>query len=408
MTRAEKALFARTTQGIKPGLEVITDLLQALENPHQQLAVIHVAGTNGKGSVCAMLESVLRASGFKTGLYTSPHLIDFSERFRVNGVPIAGKKLDHYIESIDATASTLEGRPATFFEISTAIAFQYFADEAVDVAIIETGMGGRWDATNVIVPLVSVITHIDIDHTNFLGDTLEEIAGEKAGIIKPGRPAISAPQSEAVMKVLGEVDDVSNLVSVVKIESPQKLKIETHSRTLPPINLPLLGACQRENCAVAIATLEVLSDMLDFEPEFKRGLESVEWGARFQTLETDPLMILDGAHNPSAGRALVKTLKELYPKHQVGFVFGFLDDKESVEFLREIKPLVSKAWTIPIDAPRGTTAEHSASQAQVAGIQAIPIAVSKVWNSAREWAGAEPDRLVVITGSLYLKQALSL
>jgi len=408
MTNAVKALFARTTQGIKPGLDVITDLLQALGNPHQKLAVIHVAGTNGKGSVSAMLESVLRASGFKTGLYTSPHLIDFSERFCISGVPIAEKKLESYIESIDATASTLEGRPATFFEISTAIAFQYFADEAVDVAIIETGMGGRWDATNVIIPLVSVITHIDIDHTNFLGDTIEAIAAEKAGIIKPGRPVISAPQSEAVMGVLGKVDDASSFVAVAKIGQPQKLKIETPARNLPPINLPLLGECQRENCAVAVATLEVLADMLDFEPAFKKGLESVEWGARFQTLETEPLMILDGAHNPSAGRALAKTLKELYPKHQIGFIFGFLDDKEAVEFLREIKPQVSNAWTLPIDAPRGTTAVHSAAQAQVAGIEATPSTVSNAWNAARDWAVAEPNRLVVITGSLYLKQVLQL
>ena len=410
MTDAVKALFARTTQGIKPGLEIITDLLQALGDPHQRLAVVHVAGTNGKGSVCAMLESVLRASGFKTGLYTSPHLVDFSERFRINGIPIPGKKLEQYIQTLEKTANAVAEesgkRPATFFEISTAIAFQYFSDEDVDIAIVETGMGGRWDATNVVIPLVSVITHIAIDHTGYLGDSLEEIAAEKAGIIKPGRPAISAPQSEEVMGVLGHVDEVSSLVAVAKVGAPQKLKIETHSRNLPPINLPLLGECQRENCAVAVAALEMLSDMLEFEPEFKKGLESVEWGARFQILETSPVAILDGAHNPSAARALAKTLKETYPGHQVGFVLGFLDDKDTVEFMRGIKPLVSKAWTIPIDAPRGTTAAHSAAQANAAGIEAIPETVSNAWNAAREWASAEPRRLVCIAGSLFLKQVL--
>ena len=410
MTDPVEALFKRTTQGIKPGLEVISDLLQVLENPHQRLAVVHVAGTNGKGSVCAMIESVLRASGFRTGLYTSPHLVDFPERFRIDGVPIPGKKLEHYIQTLEKTADQVAEatgkRPATFFEISTAIAFQYFADEAVDIAIVETGMGGRWDATNVVIPLVSVITHIDIDHTNYLGDTIEAIAAEKAGIIKPGRPAISAPQSEAVMGILGSVDEASSLVAVAKTAAPQKLKIETPSRNLPPINLSLLGECQRENCALAVATLEILADMLDFEPAFKKGLESVEWGARFQTLETDPLVILDGAHNPSAARALVKTLKELYPRQPIGFILGFLDDKETVEFLREIKPLISKAWTIPIDAPRGTTAEATAEQARVAGIEAEPSSVSKVWKIAREWATAEPNRLIVVTGSLYLKQIL--
>ena len=449
-----EALFKRTALGIKPGLEVVTDLLQALDNPQRKLAVIHVAGTNGKGSVCAMLESVLRASGYKTGLYTSPHLIDFSERFCINGIPVEEKRLEHYIARVEAAASSLDGRPATFFEISTAMAYQYFADEGVDIAIIETGMGGRWDATNVIIPLVSVITHIDIDHTHFLGDRIEQIAAEKAGIIKAGRPVVSAPQSEAVMEVLRKEGAAiicsSEAISVVRVDgasssvgknkktsgkklhplgsaehrvepngagdcteqkqssvyASQKLKIETHSRNLPPIHLPLLGECQRENCAVAVAALEVLADMLDMEPAFKKGLEAVEWGARFQTLQTDPLVILDGAHNPSAGRALAKTLKEVYPRHQIGFIFGFLDDKESVEFLRAVKPLVYQAWTVSIDAPRGTTAEHSATQCNVAGIEARPETVSTAWNVACAWAAAEPKRLVVITGSLYLKQAL--
>ncbi len=408
-------LFKRTTQGIKPGLDIITGLLQALDNPHHKLAVVHVAGTNGKGSVCAMLESVLRASGFKTGLYTSPHLIDFSERFRINGAPISGEKLEGYIQALEEIADRVAGkigqRPATFFEISTAIAFQYFVDEAVDIAIIETGMGGRWDATNVVIPLVSVITHIDIDHTNYLGDTIEAIATEKAGIIKPGRPVVSAPQTEEVMNELREpgvpIIYGSEAVSVVKVGNPQKLKIETHSRNLPPINLPLLGECQRENCAVSVAALEVLADMLGVDLEFKKGLESVEWGARFQMLETDPPVILDGAHNPSAGKALAKTIRENYPKHKVGFILGFLDDKESVGFLREIKPLVSKAWTLSINAPRGTTAEHSAIQCRLAGIEAMPSEVSSAWKAARKWASAEPDRLVCITGSLFLKQVFA-
>ncbi len=413
MRESYNKLFQRTTQGIKPGLDVITALLEALGNPHRKLAVIHVAGTNGKGSVCAMLESVLRASGFKTGLYTSPHMIDFSERFRVNGIELPEDRLDGYIRQMEKTADEVEVssglRGATFFEISTAIAFQYFADEGVDIAIIETGMGGRWDATNVVIPLVSVITHIDIDHTNFLGDTIVQIAAEKAGIIKPGRPVVSAPQSDAVMAVLQKAGEriicSSEAVSVVKVGNPQKLKIETHARNLPPVNLPLLGECQRENCAVVVTALEVLADMLDFEPEFKKGLESAQWAARFQIIGNDPLMILDGAHNPSAARALIRTLKENYPKHQVGFILGFLDDKDSVEFLRILKPLVSKAWTIAIDAPRDTTAEHAAAQARVAGIDATPAEVSVAWNAAREWA-SESDRLVVIAGSLYLKQML--
>ena len=414
MSSSYEKLFKRTTAGIKPGLDVIAALLESLGNPHQRLAVIHVAGTNGKGSVCAMLESVLRASGFKTGLYTSPHLVNFSERFRIDGREINADRLDEYIQQMETAADEVEAsttlRGATFFEISTAIAFQYFADEGVEVAIVETGMGGRWDATNVVIPLVSVITHIDIDHTNFLGDSIEKIAAEKAGIIKPGRPVVSAPQSDTVMAVLKNAGEPiicsSEAVSVVKVGTPQKLKIETHSRNLPPINLPLPGECQRENCAVAVATLEALADMLSFEPAFKKGLESATWPARFEILSSDPLLVLDGAHNPSAARALVKTLKENYPKHRVGFIFGFLDDKDSVEFLRILKPLVAKAWTIAIHAPRGMTAQQSQAQAVVAGIDAAPVGVETAWNDAAEWA-SESDRLVVIAGSLYLKQMLT-
>jgi dihydrofolate synthase/folylpolyglutamate synthase len=415
MTDPVKALFARTTQGIKPGLDIITALLEALDNPHHRLAVVHVAGTNGKGSVCAMLEAVLRASGFKTGLYTSPHLKDFAERFRINGEPVPNARLGDYIRKIEHAADGIEEsahlRGATFFEISTAIAFQYFADESVDIAIIETGMGGRWDATNVVIPLVSVITHIDFDHTEFLGDTIEKIAAEKAGIIKTGRPVVSAPQSDEVMAVLwgaGEPVIVSSeAVSVIMLAAPHKVRIETQSRNLPPINLPLLGECQRENCAVAIATLEIMAEMLDFEPEYKRGLEAVSWPARFQTISDDPLVILDGAHNPAAARALFSTLKENCKKHQIGFIFGFLEDKESIEFVRILKPLVSKAWAVSIDAPRGMAAIQVAGQIRAAGVEPTSAEISSAWKQAREWAAAEPDRLICITGSLYLQQMLT-
>ena len=412
MTDPVEALFKRTTQGIKPGLDVIDALLQALDNPHRRLAVVHVAGTNGKGSVCAMLESVLRASGFKTGLYTSPHLLDFSERFRIDGVPIPGKKLEGYIQALEKTADEVAAstglRPATFFEISTAIAFQYFADEAVDIAIVETGMGGRWDATNVVIPLLSAITRIDIDHTNYLGGTIKEIAAEKAGIVKPGRPAVTAPQSAEVLEVLGaEVVEAAKMVSVARLAPPQRLKIDTPSRSLPPIDLPLPGECQRENCAVAVAALEILADMLDFDPAYKKGLEAVEWPARFQRLESDPPVILDGAHNPAAARALAQTLREAYPRHQVGFILGFLDDKEQVGFLREIAPLVSKAWTIPIDAPRGCDAPASAAAARAAGIDAEARTASEAWKAARAWAAEAPGRVVCATGSLYLRQMLA-
>ena len=177
---AFKNLFKRTADGIKPGLDVINKILNCLDNPHHKYTVIHVAGTNGKGSVCKIIESILHSSGFKTGLFTSPHLVHFAERYQINGKIISKNRLNRLIISmekkVDSICEENNLRKATFFEISTAIAFQYFADENIDIAIIETGMGGRWDATNVVSPIVSVITHIGIDHTEFLGKTLDKIA----------------------------------------------------------------------------------------------------------------------------------------------------------------------------------------------------------------------------------------
>jgi len=404
----EKELFARTAFGINPGLEKISALLTALGNPHQNLAVIHVAGTNGKGSVCAMLESVLRASGFKTGLYTSPHLISFAERFRVNGKMIPAKKLEEYIKKIESVDDALHDRPATFFEISTALAFQYFSDEQVDIAIIETGMGGRWDATNVVIPLLSIITRIDLDHANYLGDNLEKVAYEKAGIIKPGRPVISVPQDESVQRVLQEKGEPilqsAELISVTKVSAPQKLKIETTSQSLPLIHLPLFGACQRENVAVAVAGLDVLGSMLEFEPAYKKGLESVEWGSRFEILQSNPPIIIDGAHNPAAAQALVQTLRELYPKYQIGFILGFLEDKDINGFFKTISSEVSTAWLVDLDEERSLDAAFLLLQAKLTGFQAVSSSPSKVLKEASVWLNQEPNRLLCITGSLYLKK----
>lgn len=414
MTAPYAALFNRTALGIRPGLDVISDLLDAMGNPHHRLAAVHVAGTNGKGSVCAMIESVLRASGFRTGCYTSPHLIDFSERFRIDGRQIPADRLDDYIrstEAADTEAAEKSGRrPATFFEISTAIAFQYFADEGVDIAVIETGMGGRWDATNVIIPLISVITRIDLDHAEYLGDTIDKIAAEKAGIIKPGRPVVTAPQSDEALSALRKAGEPlirsDEAVSLTRIDKPQKLRIETHSRNLPPISLPLQGLFQRENCAVAVAALERLADLLDFEPAFKAGLESVTWSARFEYLRKDPPVILDGAHNPAAARALSDALREGYPRRPIGFILGFLEDKDAVGFVRALRPPVAKAWTVTINAPRGLSAAAAAERCRAAGVDATPLTMTDACAAARGWASEDSDRVVVITGSLYLRQEL--
>ena len=408
---AYKKLYLRTAEGIKPGLEVISEVLNHLNNPHHDFAVIHIAGTNGKGSVSSMIESVLRNSGFKTGLFTSPHLVDFTERYRIDGKPISKNKLNRLIISIEKSADDLckqkNIRKATFFEISTAIAFQYFSDEDIDIAVIETGMGGRWDATNIVIPILSVITNIGIDHTDFLGNTLSKIAREKSGIIKKGHPVVSAPQKNDVKKIL-ELEDEhilysDELISIIQIDKPQKLKIETTSQNLPPINLPLYGEHQRENCSVAVLALEKIGNILDFQPNFKEGLEKVKWPGRFMKISNSPPAIIDGAHNSDAANKLIKTLKEIYPKSSFGFIVGFLEDKDQEEFMKIISDSVSRLWVIPMDVIRGKSAESTLSTVKKIGLSARSLSVRDSWNESLAWANEEnKSRLIVVTGSLRL------
>ena len=214
---------------------------------------------------------------------------------------------------------------------------------------------------------------------------------------------------EALRRQSEPVINSSEAVSVGKaggagssVHDSQTLKIDTPSRSLSPIRLPLLGECQRENCALAVAALDNLAEMLSFEPAFKAGLETVSWRSRFQTVETDPRVILDGAHNPSSARALVQTLKEVYPAYKVGFVLGFLNDKDAIEFVHAIKPHASAVWTVPINTSRGMTAAQSAAQVRAAGLEAVPLDTAQAWQAACGWASEEPERLICITGSLYL------
>jgi dihydrofolate synthase/folylpolyglutamate synthase len=410
---AVERLYRRTAEGIQPGLEVMEALLEELGNPERSVAVIHVAGTNGKGSVCAMMESVLRASGLRTGLFTSPHLLSFAERFRIGGRAIPEKKLNRYILSLEAHADEVcekRGlRRATFFEVSTLIAFQFFADEQVDVAVIETGMGGRWDATNVVWPLCSVITRIGMDHMDFLGDSLPAIAGEKAGIIKPGRPVVSAPQVEevaAVLRASGEPVLFSDeVVGVRRVRAPQNIKVETQIRSLRPLELPLLGAAQRENVAVAVATLEVVEELLGVELAFKAGLEGVCWPGRMMEVSQTPSIWLDGSHNPQGGEVLAAILKECFEGREIGFVVGFLEDKDAVGYVRAWKKWARCVWAVPLNCRRGCSAEETATQAALAGVEAKVASLREAWSEAETWALAEPNRMVVVCGSFYLMEA---
>jgi len=380
-----ESLFARTTHGIKPGLDRTLALLAALDNPHQHLPVVHVAGTNGKGSTCSMIAAVLQTAGYRVGLYTSPHLVRFNERMRIDGVPITNETIARLASMILHHADPIE---ATFFEITTAMAFQWFAERRVDVAVIETGLGGRWDSTNVVTPLVSVITSIDMDHMEFLGTTLESIAGEKAGIIKPGVPAVIGEPRAALRNVFLEraaevgaplhfIDDILQ-VELDSVHPDLSMTVSVMTETgLSYLTVDVCGQHQVRNIACAIAALTVLRDTYDVSSDHcTRGLlhatQLCGLRGRMERLQAEPLVVLDVAHNPASLAATVKTLGEaglnLSP-WQV--VFGAFKDKDVASMLRVLRPIVARLYACAANSPRAMAPVDIAWHAQDVDIPTV-------------------------------------
>lgn len=411
-------LYALNRLGIKPGLEKEQALLAALGHPERNLPCIHVAGTNGKGSVCAMLESVLRAAGLKTGLYTSPHLIRFNERIRCTGQCIPDDVLAALLPEIMQAGRRLDagpaGRPATFFEITTALAFKYFDAMRPDVVILETGMGGRLDATNVVTPMAAVITDISLEHTAYLGDTLAAIAGEKCGIIKPGRPVIVGelpPEAQAVARAaaqerrapLIEAPAAARVTRRRQSLDGQQIQVETAGGAQFSLCLPLLGRHQLGNAAIAISTLEqVFRDTLPLDA-IKKGLAQTRWPARLQVLERQPPLILDGAHNPAGAATCARALKELLPaRTPLGLIAGMCDDKDLEGFLRAFHGLARQCWAVPLSNPRGRPPEKIAAAAAAHGWEArAAVSIPQALADARAWAAAHHGA-VCAAGSLFL------
>lgn len=411
-------LYSRSATGIKFDLSVTEALLDELGHPERNLRFIHVAGTNGKGSVCAMLDSIYRAAGRRTGLYTSPHLVRFNERIQISGQPISDEELvDLFerIEPLDQKAAARTGRAATFFELTTVMALEFFHRRRVEIVILETGMGGRLDATNVVDPLISVITRIDLEHMQYLGNTIEKIAAEKAGIIKPQCPVICAAGDAEAKKVIERTArerkapyiDAESAVTVRRLrqdEHGQRLKISTESADYPPCTLPLLGRWQIENVAAVVAAVECLGQtgIWGIEPAvLKRGLETVRWPARCQVMQEEPLVILDVAHNPCGAQALAQTLEDLGKGCSWGLVFSLLADKDSQGFVRAFRGLVKRAWVVPLHASRAAPAKDLA---KIAGSMGWPTTVASLADAVHEaltWA-KENKAAVCIAGSLYL------
>ena len=363
------ALFARTTSGIKPGLERTEALLAKLGSPHRQLSALHVAGTNGKGSVVATAEALLRWNGLKVGRYTSPHLIDFRERITVDGIPITEEAVLEFLQQWIPTAEEIG---ATFFELTTAMAFDWFVKQDVDIAAIETGLGGRLDSTNVLTPRVATVTSIGLDHTDLLGDTLESIAREKAGIFKSGIPAVIGEQSRPIRSLLEDcARDVSAKPIVVIDEEYQiediHISMQGTSFTLghggdrQQLATPLIGAYQARNTAVAIATVATLGEnYLMRRGEISSALSQVFLPGRFQRRGK---IIFDVAHNPAGARMTTANVRALdLPEPRTALV-AVLADKDWRGIIRELATVVDRfVFTNAPSAPAERRWDAAAAQ----------------------------------------------
>jgi dihydrofolate synthase/folylpolyglutamate synthase len=345
--------------------------------------VIHVAGTNGKGSVCAMIDSICRAPGYRTGLFTSPHLVTFRERVRVSGEMISEDAVANGLTAIRDLVAGWDPHP-TFFEVTSALALDYFSEAKIDVAILETGIGGRLDATNAVQSDVSVITQIDFDHEKWLGNTLAEIASEKAGIIKRGVPVVSTAQRPQAEKVIR--------VRAAECEAPLQFVGERYDRS--PI--ALRGDYQKQNAAVAIAAIHAAKIEID-DKAVARGLATIDWPARFQ--KWDGRTIIDGAHNPAAARVLVETWREVFGDQKATLILAVLSDKN----LRGIcEALVPIAESILLPRIRSERAAHPEELAKVISVitPSPPYSIAASISEALDLARAKPNP-ILITGSLH-------
>ena len=364
----------------KPGLERISRLCEKLGHPERQLRFIHVAGTNGKGSFCAMTESILRAAGYSTGLFTSPFIKCFNERMRVNGENIANDELVELVELVRPIADSMEDKP-TEFELITAIAFEFFRRHNVDVVVLEVGLGGRLDSTNVIQsPLLSVITGIDFDHTELLGNTLQAIAAEKGGIIKHGVPSLYGGAASSACGVLSALAGVrhsrmySTDRSLLKVHSYSLDGTVFHFGDLKELKIPLLGTYQPLNAATVLTAVEILNRETDLqisEEAIRQGLSRVRWEARFELLkEADPIILYDGSHNPDGATNAVKSIEAYFPEQRVNILTGVMGDKDFDAIIEVIKPVTACAYTVKPSTPRALDAELYAAHFRTHGVNA--------------------------------------
>lgn len=411
---------------IDPALDRTAVLLDLLGNPQSSFRVVHVAGTNGKTSTSRMIESLLAEAGLSVGLTTSPHLHDVRERIRLHREPIA---LDRFVETFDDIApyiplaeSTADRGRISYFETLTAMAFAAFADAPVDVGVIEVGMGGRWDSTNVVQPDVAVITPIGLDHQQYLGDTIAQIAAEKAGIIKPGSVVVCARQDPAALEVISDraaemgaalllQDRDFAVVDRTLAVGGQQLTLRGIGGTYVDILLPLFGEHQADNAAVALAAVEAffgagvngrrISDAI-----VQAGFAGATSPGRLEVVKRSPTIVVDAAHNPHGAAALVTALTDEFSFDRVVFVVGMLADKDASGFLSLIEPLSDQLICTQSASPRALPAEELAEVAAAAGIAEVETrpqlsdAIARAVEVSDEWAAADLVPGIVICGSV--------
>lgn len=371
--------------GIKLGLKNVTELCRSLGNPQEEFKAIHVAGTNGKGSVAAMCSEILKRAGYRVGTYTSPHLQTFRERILINGRKITEAETVKAFLEVKKAADKLRESQVTYFEFTTAMAFVHFRGKKCGLAVIETGLGGRLDATNVVKPLVAVITNIGIEHTQHLGNTKEKIAFEKAGIIKPGSITVTGERDEKIRNILHSISKKKRSGFVtVKEEYKGKLSLQ--------------GRHQKRNAAVSYAAIKSLNNFgIKIKRKFiEKGLENVKWPGRLEVMQKRPLVILDATHNPSGAEALVEYLHEL--DREVIMVLGISDGKDVAGIIRSLAPLAKKIIL--------TQAKHRGKDCRMLKKLAMrhnksAVAEKNVRKAVKKAVGMARNEAVVITGSIF-------
>jgi dihydrofolate synthase/folylpolyglutamate synthase len=394
MTYAEaiQFLYGLRLFGAKFGLENTRQLAALAGNPQEQLRFIHVAGTNGKGSTCAMLESIYRAAGLRVGLFTSPHLVSFRERIQVTRELISEADVVQRVSEMQPRLATFPvAYHPTFFEVVAVMALSYFSRRQCDLVIWETGLGGRLDATNIVTPLASVITNIGLDHQQWLGNTLGEIAAEKAGIIKPGIPVVTATGEPEALAVI-EATAQQHGSPLTKITTQHASHIMHHA---------LAGEHQRLNAALALATVGLLQPKIPVsETQMRSGLANVIWPGRFQIIQRPGgrTMVLDGAHNPAGVEALAATLRSQFPKARPTFILGMLADKDWQPMCKRLAELAARILTVPVSSERTAAAAELATACHTDG--SVPAVECASLSEALQRTA--DDSLVVVTGSLYL------